>query len=371
MSERKTISINPDLFSFSSKTGTRKKRPKTDENGIKVKPPSQRKREDSLKKRSVLKMIRQRQEELYKDLFDKKPNKSESRIECDSVDGFNKDFMEAQEFLENLTQKEKLKGGKNATLKQYPNMTSPSLLYHPNFNPLNNVVADENISLDLPHEFGTTSPVTINNHTRLPGPNYGCLKHGTLPTYRSYLNQTRKNSPPNMVNEVINHSIANAPFALGNRSEELSNQSGGEPRPQEQIQNNRINEGLKRISEMKQTETKLRQIKNYSKPIIKKQKRTNRRTYKIGKSKVFPKVGVLVSNKTIRNNVSTQSQLLKQVPIQDVKKYLMKRGLIKIGSIAPNDVLRKMYESAVMICGEVQNHNPENLLYNFIHGEGK
>lgn len=371
MSERKTISINPDLFSFSSKTGTRKKRAKTDENGIKEKPPSQRKREDSIKKRSVLKMIRQRQEELYKDLFDKKQNKSESRIERDSGDEFNKDFKEAQEFLENLTKKEELKGGKNSTLKQYPNMTSSSLLYHPNFNPLNNLVANENISLDLPREFGTTSPVTINNQPHLPSPKYGCLKHGTLPTYRSYLNQTRKNSPINAVTETMNHSISNVPFALGNTIETAANQIGGEHRSQEQIQNHKINEGLKRISEMKQTETKLQHLKHYSKPIMKKQKRINRRTYKIGKSKVFPKVGVLVSNRTIRNNVSTQAQLLKQVPIQDVKKYLMKRGLIKIGSIAPNDVLRKMYESAVMLCGEVQNHNPENLLYNFIHGEGK
>lgn len=371
MSERKTISINPDLFSFSSKTGTRKKRSKTDENGIKVKPPSQRKREDSLKKRSVLKMIRQRQEELYKDLFDKKQNKAESRMEIDSGDGFNKDFKEAQVFLENLTKKEELKGNKNTTLKQYPNMTSSSLIYHPSFDPLNNIAPDENISLELPHEFGTTAPLIINPPGCLPAPKYGCLKRGTLPTYRSYLNQTRKNLPINTEHEVMNNSRYNAPFVLENRMENVTNQTGGEPQSQEQIQKLKINEGLKRISEMKQTETKLRQIKNYSKPVIQKQKRTNRRTYKIGKSKVFPKVGVLVSNKTLRNNVSTQSQLLKQVPIQDVKKYLMKRGLIKIGSIAPNDVLRKMYESAVMICGEVQNHNPENLLYNFIHGEGK
>ena len=33
-----------------------------------------------------------------------------------------------------------------------------------------------------------------------------------------------------------------------------------------------------------------------------------------------------------------------------------------------NAVLRKMYESAVMICGEVQNHNPDNLLYNYLNG---
>ena len=99
-----------------------------------------------------------------------------------------------------------------------------------------------------------------------------------------------------------------------------------------------------------------------------KRKKTIRRTYKLGKSKTAPKVSVLVSNKTIRNNISTQSQLLKQTPIEHVKKHLIKSGLIKVGTIAPNDVLRKMYESSILICGEVYNHNPDNLLYNYVNG---
>jgi hypothetical protein len=50
---------------------------------------------------------------------------------------------------------------------------------------------------------------------------------------------------------------------------------------------------------------------------------------------------------------------LKQTPIDEVRRYLTKKGFIRVGSDAPNDVLRKMYESAVLICGEIQNHNPE------------
>jgi len=46
---------------------------------------------------------------------------------------------------------------------------------------------------------------------------------------------------------------------------------------------------------------------------------------------------------------------------------LIKKGFIKVGTPTPNDILRKMYESVVLICGEVQNHNPENLLYNYVH----
>jgi hypothetical protein len=111
---------------------------------------------------------------------------------------------------------------------------------------------------------------------------------------------------------------------------------------------------------------------NENKPISKTliyptQKRTVRRTYKIGKSKIHPKVSVLVSNRTIRNNITTKTQLLKQTPIQDIKSFLIKRGLIKVGTIAPNDVLREMYESTTLLCGDVYNHNPETLLYNFFN----
>jgi hypothetical protein len=98
-----------------------------------------------------------------------------------------------------------------------------------------------------------------------------------------------------------------------------------------------------------------------------KQKRTVRRTFKVGKSKTKPHISVLISNKTIRNQISTKTHILKQTPIDEVRRYLTKKGFIRVGSDAPNDVLRKMYESAVLICGEIQNHNPDNLLYNFLN----
>ena len=54
-------------------------------------------------------------------------------------------------------------------------------------------------------------------------------------------------------------------------------------------------------------------------------------------------------------------------PISDVRKFLVKKGLIRVGSTCPNDVLRKMYESVNLVCGEVQNHNSDNLLYNYLN----
>ena len=99
----------------------------------------------------------------------------------------------------------------------------------------------------------------------------------------------------------------------------------------------------------------------------KRQKRTLRRTFRVGKSKYYPNVAVLVSNKTIRKQIATKSQLLKTTPMEEVKKTLIKKGVIKVGSAAPNDVLRKMYESVSLVCGDVYNHNPENLLFNYLN----
>ena len=121
------------------------------------------------------------------------------------------------------------------------------------------------------------------------------------------------------------------------------------------------------MSEIKQKNDILKKLSN-NKPKQNKRRKTLRRTYKVGRSQVAPKVSVLVSNKTIRNRVSTQKQLLKQTPIQDVKKYLIKHGLSRVGAITPTDVLRQMYESMSLVCGEIYNHNPDTLLYNYING---
>jgi hypothetical protein len=363
MSDKKTLTINPEFFSLSNNT-TRKKRSKNDSNasGIKIKTNAAKKKDDTLKKRSILKMIRQHQEDRYKKLFE--DNKTTKKIE--PIDNnFNKEFQEAKAFLENLTEKNKVEQNlKNHTLKNYPNNNVNSMLFSP--------------SVD------TLAPITLNNITTnvnnipsmkintLQPPNYGCLKNGTLPTYRNYLNQTRKNiQQPIIIGGNMNsNNIVSAPINITTNTNAINHslmsaQNGGNK--QEHVEN-KINEAIDRVKQMNQTAIKLQELKKQLKPKRMKQKKTKRRTYKIGKSKVLPKVSVLVSNKTIRNNISTKKQLLKQVPIQEVKSYLMKRGFIKVGSTAPSDVLRKMYESAIMICGEVQNHNPDNLLYNYLNG---
>jgi len=362
MDEKRTLIIDPKAFSYSNNTTRKKRTPSTDKPAgeIKVRR-EQNKKKDSLKKKSILNMIRQHQEDRYKTLFSNDSARKPPPT-ADESDSFNKEFQEAQAFMENIVEKTKNQVAmQNYTLKNrnYSAETPVSLLMAPTIS-IDQI--SENINLELPPAF-STPPL------KLALPKYGCLKGGSLPTYRSYMNNaTQKNYGHSAVpfpqpavqvrgpiqSPVAGHSVMPLPPTLVMAT-------GGQANPPAIIH---------RATDIQQTAAKLHEMKRNSRPMQKKRKKTLRRTYKIGKSKVFPRISVLVSNKTLRNNISTKTQLLKQTSIPEVKKYLIKRGFIKIGSTAPNDVLRKMYESATMICGEVQNHNPDNLLYNFLNGDG-
>ena len=192
-------------------------------------------------------------------------------------------------------------------------------------------------------------------------PSWGCLKGGNLPTYKQF-RQTQKIYPNSSPIATVNTAYGGTsdPAVIGvdptvSRPEfVISNIKGGFRLPERKLPKHAI----EKQDAVKKQKNKLRYPK---------QKKTIRRQFQIGKSNIHPKVGVLISNRTIRKHISTQSTMLKQTPIQDVKKYLIRQGFIRIGSSAPNDVLRQMYESAKLMCGEIYNHNPDTLLYNFFN----
>jgi hypothetical protein len=359
MSEKRTIKFNPDFLNYSNNKTRKKREPgETSAGGeIKVKTPRPKKRDDTLRKRSILKMIRAHQQEKYNKMFDESEKKRETKLATQMDTGFNSDFEESKKYLDRLMEENKNKERiHNSTLKQYSSVPSSVLYNNSTFDSILST-ASPSIVHSINNEKLETSSIKVPEI-----PKYGCLKNGSLPTYRSWLNKTQRNFPPHgapqpqtFVQNTIQHAL---PVAEPDLSSETPIKA---------------NDSLMRSSAVAQTMAKLHAIQNNERMMNKKQrqKRTIRRTYKIGKSKVLPKISVLVSNRTIRNNISTKTQLLKQVPIQDVKKFLIKRGFIKVGSIAPNDVLRKMYETASLICGDVQNHNPENLLYNFVNDDDK
>ena len=95
-------------------------------------------------------------------------------------------------------------------------------------------------------------------------------------------------------------------------------------------------------------------------------KKTSTRRHILGKSKTSRKVGILIKNKDTRKNVINAQKELKKTSIHDVKKYLKNQGLIKVGTTAPADVLRKTFECS-MLAGEITNKNQDVLYHNFLN----
>ena len=93
-------------------------------------------------------------------------------------------------------------------------------------------------------------------------------------------------------------------------------------------------------------------------------KRTITNKYTVGRKIGGRKVSVLIKNLKTRRKIQEAKKELKKTGTADIKKYLKTHGLLKAGSVAPNNVLREMYESAMM-SGEIQNTNGQVALHNF------
>lgn len=357
----KTISINPDLFKVTNTRSSRKKKENTP-GQIKIKNPRSNKRDKTLRKNHVLRFIREQQEKNYKQLLE--GDKPKSTLEKPTDDSFNTDFDESLKYLMTLTEEKDASDSKNKTIKN--RQSTDSVLYYPGIAEL---VTNEDVNLEFPFPLDTPVPqFQLSTPTRVQ-PVYGCLKNGTLPTWRTY-NRTQKahHGGTSDGRSDYRDGISDYRDGGGDYRDAATGFNEQPIQPVTGSSSESIRDYMKRShkkSEIKQTTDLL--TKKDQKMKYPKQKRTIRRTFKVGKSKILPKISVLISNKTLRNRVTEKTHALKETPIHEVKRYLTKKGFIRVGSIAPNDVLRKMYESATLICGEIENHNPDNLLFNFLN----
>lgn len=348
---KKTIMFDQTLGQNNNKTKKKK------EKKIKPKPFI---KPNTLKKELLQKIKKYQMEEKIKKKEEELPNKSN---DDEDLIKFNDDFSKSIEYLNSLKhakvkskknkkkQKKDLQHGGNIS-QHGGNLSSNNTPFVSNFgsNISSNFSSDNTIvDVNLPQSWGGgLKEVSISSPPVVPTaptisitpantsvintsqtvkpidntfPEYGCLKGGKKPTYRTFKNK-------------------------GHISKSLSIET-----PLPKVESTRSNE--------------LNNIKKKYKKIKQKRRHTKKSTYKLGRNNTKKTISVFIKNNFTRRNVKKEYAQLKQTPINEIKKFLIDKHLLKIGSIAPNDVLRTMYEQAIL-SGDVTNINGDVLLHNYL-----
>lgn len=387
----KTISINPSLFSVGSSKTKKNREKKTKPNVIPLISPS-------VLKNKLLKRIKEHKQKETRNLENNKrilnkkediPIKSNNEI-LDYTDEFTDSINYLQtlskqkyideekknsEFLKQK-QKEELE---RKTIRNYHSIGGQSITQTPMIN------------IDLPEELIQpvispnivgTEPFKINVKDDVP---YGVLKGGTKPSYREWSRTQRNNvvTNPNASLIIQGGNLSSEKSARENRLNMLkqkiknkTEETSKDPlitqnlikKPVEQIQpiSTPISTSISKPILTSSLEEKTNEEQSVEKLIATKHitKKTIKRKYTLGRSKIKKTVGVLIKDRGTRKQVLSAQKDLKRKNINDIKIYLREHNLIKTGSNAPNDVLRKLYESA-MLSGEITNSNADILLHNF------
>jgi len=231
------------------------------------------------------------------------------------------------------------------------------------------------INIDLPEELIhsvnpiNNEPIHINQKDDVP---YGILKGGIKPSYRQW-NKTQRNNivtNPNSSLIIQGNKLSSEQSSRENRLNLLKQKIKNKTQEvdvdplmsenlikQPTIQQPTIQQPTIQQPNEQQKRGKLIATKHITKKTIK-------RKYTLGRSKLKKSVSVLIKNRSTRKKILTAQKDLKRKNINDIKTYLREHNLIKTGSNAPNDVLRNIYESS-MLSGEITNLNTDTLFHNF------
>ena len=405
----KTIEINPSLFSV----GGLSKKNKSKKNKPMVAPLIS----PNILKNKLLKRIKEHKNKETENLennkkkLSSKPEDTSSNLSLASnINSYTDEFNESIEYLQTLSKQKKIESENNAkrnaiqrkTVKNYNSMPVVNL----------ELPDDLKETFITPQMVSTIStPVLINN--KQPDVPYGILKGGSKPTYRQW-NKTQKSYQPVINTQIVNAPVSERENRLNLLKQKLKQQSTiinpPETQPQIIIQEpipQQISQPIQivpqttiqpNLEEILLTQNLIQKPKeeivinpnnNITVPAINQNvkiggetqnlgkeqvenrtikkllKKTIRRKYTLGKSKIKKTVGILLKDKNTRKNVLNAQKDLRDKSVNDVKTYLRQHNLIKIGSNAPNDVIRKIYESA-MLAGEVTNNNKDTMIHNFI-----
>jgi hypothetical protein len=218
------------------------------------------------------------------------------------------------------------------------------------------------VNIDLPSAFIEAQPTPIIS---LNGePEWGCLKNGIKPTLRTLNNTTLKaaTSATFVDNSIYAHDNNNVNNnANNNANNEVHTATNDAIDTTYGTRKQRLDEykrdHVQNIIKNQQPNVKIRETKQH---IITKK-------YKLGKyvNKNGPVIGVLIKNRQTQYNIEKKRNEMKHIPLHTIKARLHKKNLLKVGSIAPPDVLRELYETAVF-AGDIEYENEGTLLHNFL-----
>jgi hypothetical protein len=373
----KTISINPSLFSIGGKT----KKNKENKEKPRVKPLIS----PNILKNKLLKRIKEHKNKEHKDKENEKTTLSTANVNID-LKSYNDEFNDSINYLQTLSKQRKINKDKenyeSNKIKRQEELERKTIKNYNSLNaPFVNIGLTEDLLLSVNTETiipTNSQSIALNHIDQVP---YGVLKGGIKPTYRDW-NKTQRNlevTNPNsslIIQGGIHSEKTNRENRLNNLREKLKQKNFTEAKDNDLMMTTNLIQKPKfedklGVSIQSQntplTENKQIIVKNNiaseassKNKII---KRTIKRKYTLGKSKLKKTVSVLIKDRGTRKKVLTAQKDLKKKSINEVKTYLRDHNLIKIGSNAPNDVIRKLYESA-MLAGEITNTNSETLLHN-------
>jgi hypothetical protein len=405
----KTISINPLLFNNGSKTRKRDRKPKPTTAPL-ISP--------NVLKNKLLHRIKEHKKKETTNLESKKTT-SENTISNTDVDNFSDEFNNSIEYLQTLSKHKKQNEEKeNYERHRQKKREELERMTVKNYQSLNLPTSVSQVNIDLPEELRepilhvNTNPINLRYNTDNTVP-YGVLKGGIKPTYRDWTRKQRDMEVTDHNSSLIIHGGLNQQNTerenrLKSLREKIKLKNVIDSSPNENknddfmlsrnlIQNPGfinvntnttvntnintlsstpiLNQNITHTLEPKNLEPKLQQginlnqnvnqsvsqNLNLNRKIIK--KTIKRKKYTLGKSKLKNKVSILLKDRGTRKQVILAQKDLKRKPMNDIKTYLRDHNLIKIGSSAPNDVLRKLYESC-MLSGEITNKNTDILLHN-------
>ena len=394
----KTISINPSLFSIGG-IKTKKNREK------KIKSTIVPLISPNVLKKKLLNRIREHKSKEIKNLDNKSSSELNNKTQVKNgnnvekeKDTFSDEFHDSINYLQTLTKQKKINEEKEKyELQKQKRRQELERKTVRHYSSIGGGDPQPVVNIDLPEELSepilkvNTEQFTPNIQLKpysIDNIPYGILKGGQKITYRNW-SKSQNNS-----NTINNFTIQGG--QLDKQKSERENRLG---LLREKLKNKQIEQAIKveeqtKINNLSVIPT-LVQTNNYNptsldnssvlpvntsnlsivnigggnphekiigtKKLIKK---TIKKKYTLGKSKIKKMVGVLIKDRGTRKQVLTAQKDLKRKTINEVKSYLRDHNLLKAGSNAPNDVVRKLYESA-MLAGDITNSNTEILLHNF------